>query len=721
MMGLPLLPELMGYDEQKMPVCLVDYWSEPGNGPAEIEGAMQILGVFCMFFRDALVGKAEAKRLLWDWSAKLTTRPAQDLIESEVDRIYVSETRLACRAIQSTNIGKFCEEQLCDYPRSGRPARSWRGPGQAPTLRLEDVTNISIGKDGKKTVVFDVSKAVDAVIRSLHLKTTSDDKIIWCYRGGIYEPFGEEAVDYILDALCGNLYSIHQSKEVMKKIWARTLCMPNIFDQRANLFGVANGVIDLETGKFFEHSPDFRISLKSPVKFDPKAECPEFINFLWRSLGNIDDILTVLDMFVAMATMSTWEYFVAMIGPGSNGKSVLESAITTFFGPDQVTEVELSELNSNQFIRAAIRRKRVLINSEVQGTKMESRWIKMISGGTMIDSDLKNRDRIHFRPSCLQIFDTNSPPRFYDNSFGFQRRLIKLDFRYSFVDEPVQPWERKRDPQLLEKITTDTELSGLLNLLVLRAKDIIHAKKIHRRTAGAKLTEEYDRQSHSVSTFINDCYSVQAEDSWKVFTSFDSIRENYEQYCRAINAAPESDRALAHFLKDDLGCRPDRSYVTDADGEQVRKRGYYGLFFDKETFDTIISNYSIIGTDTFSLGQIGTDSGTDKEVTGDTRTDKSQKYPVEVLRKIYSYIDNKAEISVPSGLVSHAIDSSNLSVLQLSHDLSHFAPDGRNLDEEGDWEDCELCGLPLPPSWQKTWGDSIYCNDCLENIVKRRK
>jgi len=175
----------------------------------------------------------------------------------------------------------------------------------------------------------------------------------------------------------------------MKKIRARTLCMPNIFDQRQNLFGVANGVIDLETGKFFEHSPDFLISLKSPVKFDPKAECPEFINFLWRSLGNIDDILTVLDMFVAMATMSTWEYFVAMIGPGSNGKSVLESAITTFFGPDQVTEVELSELNSNQFIRAAIRRKRVLINSEVQGTKMESRWIKMISGGTMIDSDLK--------------------------------------------------------------------------------------------------------------------------------------------------------------------------------------------------------------------------------------------------------------------------------------------------------------------------------------------
>ena len=713
MTELALLPELAGHDEQKMPVCLVDAWES--SGPDDADEVRALVQAFAAFFRDAGAGKADTKRILWDWSERLLIRPAQDTLSQIIEDEYGSAERLSCDRLRLA-AGKHCEERLCDYPRGGRPARAWRG-GAKP-LVADDVTSVSVGKDGTKQVAFDPSKAADAVIKSLHLKTTSDDKTIWCYRNGIYEPYGEEAIDYILDALCGNLYTIHQSKEVMKKIRARTLCVPNIFDQKLNLFCVANGVIDLETGEFSSHSPDFLLSLKSPVKYDPKAECPRFINFLWESLGSIDDILTVLDCFVAMATMATWEYFVAMIGPGSNGKSVLESAISAFFGPDQVTEVELSELNSNQFIRGAIRRKRALINSEVQGTKMESRWIKMISGGTMIDSDLKNRDRIHFRPSCLQIFDTNSPPRFYDNSFGFQRRLIKLDFRYSFVDEPTEIWEKKRDPQLLQKITSDQELSGLLNLIILRAREIVRTRAVHRRAIGAKLAEEYDRQSHSVSTFFNDCFSIQEEDSWKVFTSFDFIREKYALYCRAINAAPESDRSVANYIKDSLKCNPARDYVTEEDGSRKQKRGYYGTIFDKTSFDTIISNYTIIKTDSFSIRQNKTDDKTDKPSCCDTKTDKTSKYQVEVLERIYSYIHNNPEKSVLSVLVSQ---DNERSVLQPSHNLSHFAPDGRNLDEEGDWEDCELCGLPLPPSWQHVDGNSIYCQNCLEITNKRRK
>jgi len=708
---LALLPELAGHDEQKMPVCLIDAWET--SGPADADETRTLIQAYVAYFRDASVGKTDTKRIITEWAARLIFHPSAEVIGQLVEDVYGQADRLSCDILRASYVRKYCEERLCDYPRSGRPARAWRS-GAKP-LVADDVTSISVGKDGTKQAAFDPSKAADACIKSLHLKTTSDDKTIWCYRNGIYEPYGEEAIDYILDALCGNLYTNHQSKEVMKKIRARTLCVPNIFDQKLNLFCVANGVIDLETGEFFSHSPDFLLSLKSPVKYDPKAGCPRFINFLWESLSSIDDILTVLDCFVAMATMATWEYFVAMIGPGSNGKSVLESAISAFFGPDQVTEVELSELNSNQFIRGAIRRKRALINSEVQGTKMESRWIKMISGGTMIDSDLKNRDRIHFRPTCLQIFDTNSPPQFWDHTFGFQRRLVKLDFRFSFVDEPNADhvWERKRDPQLLQKITSESELSGLLNLVVLRARNIVQSKTIHRRTTGAKLTEEYDRQSHSISSFFSDCYSVQEEDTWKVFTAFEDIREKYEKYCMVINAAPESDRSMANYIKNTLGRKADRTYEQGS-----RKRGYYGLFFDKEAFDTIISNYTINGTDTFSLGQIGTDKGTDKQITRDTRTDKTQKYPVQILEKIYSYIDNKSKISVPSVHVSHVTDSS---VPNLSRDLSHFAPDGRNLDEAGDWEDCELCGLPLPPSWQRVQGISIYCQNCLENVIKRRE
>jgi hypothetical protein len=192
----------------------------------------------------------------------------------------------------------------------------------------------------------------------------------------------------------------------------------------------------------------------------------------------------------------------------------------------------------------------------------------------------------------------------------------------------------------------------------LRAKDIIKSKCIHRRTKGSDLADEYDRQSHSMSAHFQDCYSVMAEDGWKLFTSFDTIRERYEQYCSAINAAPESDRSLSFFIKNTLGCHADREYVGQGD-ERKRVRGYFGLSFEEENFKSIIASIlPTSGTDIFSLGQIGTDNRTDKEITGDTRTDKITNYPFDLVQIIKSNINNMVKKSVPSVQASHANDSS---------------------------------------------------------------
>jgi P4 family phage/plasmid primase-like protien len=585
-------------------------------------------------------------------------------------------------------------------------------PGKLITF--ENITT-SRGKGDSEETVFDPSKAADAVIDAFYLKTTSDDKIIWSYEGGVYKPIGEDAIDHILDHLAGNLYTIHYSKEVFKKVRARTLTKSQIFDTRKNLFGVSNGCVDLESGAFLPYSPDYNLTLRSPIKYDPLAQCPEFINFLWSAFGNMDDIITVIDMLVAMSTTATWEYFVAMIGSGSNGKTVLESVITAFFGPDQVTEVELSELNKSQFIRGAIKRKRALINSEVQGTKMESRWIKMISGGSTIDSDQKNKDRTHFRPYCLQIFDTNSPPRFYDNTFGFQRRLIKLDFRFTFVDNPDgnKKWEQLRDPQLLEKLTSEQELSGILNLVILRAKDIVKTRTIHRRVVGTELVDEYDRQSHSMSAFFNDCYSEpDTEDNWKVFSSFDSIKTFYNNYCRAINAAPENDRRIAKYIKETLGCKSDRNYVGSGD-DRKRARGYFGLTFEKENYELVVNRSVLNGTDII-LGQIGTDKGTDNTVSRDTRTDKTDNLNVQILAQISQYLKKTkntvpcvpsvpvSDCSVPIGTDISPIDSNT--ILQQLDQIKAYM--------------CCNCGQRMTRTELRDFQGLDYCSSCYEKESK---
>ena len=591
-----------------------------------------------------------------------------------------------------------------------------RNPVEINTGKLiafDDVTTSKTHGD-KEEIAFDPSKAADAVIDVFYLKTTSDDKVIWSYEQGVYKPVGEDAIDHILDHLAGNLYTIHYSKEVIKKVKARTLTNPKIFDQRLNLFGVSNGVVDLESGAFMPYHPNYNITLRSPVKYDPVAKCPKIINFLWSIFRNLDDIITVLDMFVAMASIDTWEYFVAMIGSGSNGKTVLESFITMFFGQDQVTEVELSELNKSQFIRAAIKRKRALINSEVQGTKMESRWIKMISGGSTIDSDQKNKDRTHFKPYCLQIFDTNSPPRFFDNSFGFQRRLIKLDFKCTFVDNPdsSKSWEGQRNPVLLEDLTSDSEMSGWLNLIVLRAKDILKTKIIHRRLIGTRLTDEYDRQSHSLSAFFNDCYTIDLGNVMRILTPFSEIREHYIDYCHAINASPENDRQLSFYLKHPkkgLGLEAGSKHVGE---ERKRVKGYYGLTFEEENFNDI-RDKSIVGT----LGTFGTDKGTDKTVLGTVGTDKIGNYPVEILTKISQYIE-EGKNSVPCVPSLPNIDSSVPHEYHIGTKLS-----GQSLEQIDQIKAymCCNCGKRITRLELQDFEGMDYCSICVENESKKHR
>jgi putative DNA primase/helicase len=52
------------------------------------------------------------------------------------------------------------------------------------------------------------------------------------------------------------------------------------FDQHDWLFNTVSGTIDLKTGTLHPHDRSQLLSTISPVKFDPRAECPKWMEFL---------------------------------------------------------------------------------------------------------------------------------------------------------------------------------------------------------------------------------------------------------------------------------------------------------------------------------------------------------------------------------------------------------------------------------------------------------
>lgn len=458
-----------------------------------------------------------------------------------------------------------------------------------PEITLDDVTDVEVINQGKENErierSFSPDKAADAVIQAMHIVSTPDEKI-WIYQEGIYKPNGETFIDQVLDRVAGDKYTLRSASEVHRKIVLRTLEDFSVFDSNPYLFCVENGVIDTRTGIFSEHSPENYLTLKSPITYDPEAHCPVIARFLKDSLGSDDNILSILDILTAKTTTLNFEYFAAAIGGGSNGKSVLEELIRKFFGDEQVAEVEIATLTQNKFDKIQLYGKRFLINSEVSGDVKESRTIKAVSGGMRIDADQKNKNHVQFRPHCFIFIDTNNPPRFSDNTHGFARRLVKVDFPFKFVDSPVLPNEKQRDPDLLTKMIQPREISGLLNLLIANAPRVLDQKIIHQRGSGQELAEEYDLQSNSIAAFYDKFVEEADLGTW---ISSTATYDCYKEFCKLINASPVRDRDFFAYAKKQF--RAIKGRETTPSG---KIRVFYGLDFDDEKYKSFV-NRTIIG------------------------------------------------------------------------------------------------------------------------------
>jgi len=505
-------------------------------------------------------------------------------------------------------------------------------------------------RKGQVEYTFNPDKAADAIINTYNLVATPDEKI-WIYENGYYKDNGKVIIDKILDRVAGKLYTINVSKETQKKVFLRSMEEYDIFDQNPYLLCVRNGVIDLLTGDFLEHSPGYYLTSAASVEYDPSKRPTEFIKFLEGACTNDDDRLTLIDWIVACACLTEFEYILFLTGHGSNGKHVYEALLQAFFGSDATEAISLEELMNSRFAMGYLRRARICISSETNPDKTKTELIKKISGNDWISSDVKNKDRARFKAYTQLIFDSNSMPIFEDTSYGFARRFTRVVMPYKFVDHPdaEDPLQKKADRHLLEKLTTDQELSGILNLIIIRAKEIALDRRIHRKDDSF---ERYEEQSYSVSDFMEKFiqFDPMMRDlpSWQ--ESSDYLFKKFEEYATLTIGAKASRKKFSRVLGKENGessrtVRPDNL-------DNLPVRGFRGLRFDEIEFNRFIEEKR----DYFSKCNTCNDSVT---ICNDNNNDSSEcnVTNVTIFRRILTALEN--------GVCLHMGESSEMIVTRI--------------------------------------------------------
>jgi len=449
-----------------------------------------------------------------------------------------------------------------------------------PPFSLDDLAAKKTNQVGGITYIFDRAKSAKSILARMILAVETfdakeDRPEIWYYSEGCWHPGGAQLISYFLDEVAQNLSDVENINDVLRRVRGKLRLQPLEFDA-ANpcLVGCKDGItLDLRTGKARKAAPTDLISMPIPLKYDPEARCPEFIRFLEDVTATDDDRISIIDFLASLLIVQPMDFFVAAPGLGSNGRSKLKDFIRAFVGSDACRSIPLKDLKQ-RFMTGFLTRTRVNFANETEVTAIALEFIKRCS--ERMPAEQKFKGMANALLYTKWFFDTNTMPAIADNSYGAERRICRWDMPWRFVDQPDGPMEKLKDPNIIARITTPEELSGVLNLVLERAPEVIKQRMIHHRDGGL---QEYALQSRSGDVFLELFLTATANEGDRVH--LDTLRTAYNRYATVTNSSALGSKAMKTIIQDKL----DRLWEKDVKIDNVNRSGYKGLRFDKELFE----------------------------------------------------------------------------------------------------------------------------------------
>ena len=330
---------------------------------------------------------------------------------------------------------------------------------------------------------------------------------------------------------------------------------------------MANGVLDLKTGKLRPGRPDDYLLKSSSVEWKGIDEpCPNWERFLLQIMdGDADMVAFIRRVFGCGITGSVKEQkFIVLYGKGRNGKGIMTEMIQEALGGSNSSSALAGPVQSEMLLDQgknrnaagpspdimSLRGMRLIFASETdEGQRFSAARVKWLSGADKLTGRYPHDKRnIVFDPTHLLCLLTNNKPHAPATDLAFWERLYLVEFPLSFVDrKPSGPNERPVDKEIREQL--QAELPGIMAWLV---RGCLEWRKNPRgldppvkvRDAVA----EYRKGEDTLGEFLEDCCEVILENPETVRTSASGLYDAFIAWFR-INISAKHDFSQKRFGK----------------------------------------------------------------------------------------------------------------------------------------------------------------------------
>jgi P4 family phage/plasmid primase-like protien len=388
------------------------------------------------------------------------------------------------------------------------------------------------------------------VMAEYTIHTTNDNKELYLYdeKSGVYQANQEWRIEAFCQSIChdaksGELY------EVIQQVKRRTYINRSKFDSDTSILNLKNGLLNIHTLDFTEHSRDHLSTVQLPLWYNPEAKCPNILRFLGQVLKP-KDVFTALQFFgYCLYRTAKYEHATLCVGSGANGKGTFLRLLGNLLGKKNVSHVSLQEIGEDKFATAELYGKLANICADLGKTKVKDTGkFKMLVSGDRMSAQHKNKDRFEFDPYAKLIFSANEIPESDDRTYAYFRRWIMFSFENVF--------EGDADENMIDKLTTQNELSGLLNLTLRALKQLIKDNGFAYIDDIKTVTKTYTMNANSVSRFLEEKCEVTGRDENYILCT--DLRNAYFNFCKEKNLHCKSDEMFGRELPDSVTRRRPR-------------------------------------------------------------------------------------------------------------------------------------------------------------------
>lgn len=356
-------------------------------------------------------------------------------------------------------------------------------------------------------------------------------------------------------------------------------------------------MVNLTTGHTAEFDSKFLNTTQIPIKYyvskyfkspftrrsDKLSECPKILKF-FSEIMEPEDVEKMLD-FIAYCLWRNYKFhnWILLNGAGLNGKSTLLNFMRRVLGEHNVSAESLQRILKRDFSSAQLYGKLANIDADLSSEALTNTGLlKKLTGNDKLTGEFKNKPLFEFTNYAKLIFSANEIPESADMTDAFYRRLIIINFTHQFLGE-------KDNPNLINEITTEEELSGFLRLLLERMprvlKDGIRATT---NEAIKKTQEQYLMSVNPIKFFADKALNPIPQN--EKLTPKPEMYDAYLRFCRHYRLPIESEQSFSRKLTKEFGyhyelhrVNKERIYCWD----NVKLSDWVGTDESQKTFEEL--------------------------------------------------------------------------------------------------------------------------------------